>query len=165
MLACWQLLEGAEPAQLRRQLAAALPNAPPARVQAVRCRPAQSSLLTDPHVAAYGRMPITLLWLLIRTGCMVACTLSCGDLGVCCVSRQPDILHMTLARVLKPPVASGSGAAALQRAAAAMTAELCGTQTSLRNIWCMAVSKQDSARLQYLQLPPSDQAAHLPNRS
>jgi hypothetical protein len=42
---------------------------------------------------------------------------------------------MTLARVLKPPVASGSGAAALQRAAAAMTGELCGTQTSLRNIW------------------------------
>lgn len=55
-----------------------------------------------------------------------------------CVSREPDILHMTLARVLKPPIASGSGAATLQRAAAAMTAELCGTQTSLRQIWCTA---------------------------
>lgn len=37
VLACWQLVEGAEPAQLRRQLAAALPNAPRADVQAVRC--------------------------------------------------------------------------------------------------------------------------------
>jgi hypothetical protein len=36
VLACWQLLEGAEPAQLRRQLADALPNAPRAAVQAVR---------------------------------------------------------------------------------------------------------------------------------
>ena len=40
VLACWQLLEGAEPAKLRRQLADALPDAPPARVQAVRCKPA-----------------------------------------------------------------------------------------------------------------------------
>lgn len=43
---------------------------------------------------------------------------------------------MTLARVLKPPVGEGSGAAALQRAVAAMSVELCGTQTTLQQIWC-----------------------------
>jgi hypothetical protein len=66
--------------------------------------------------------------------CLAPCRVSTEVYRISC-SRQPDILHMTLARVLKPPVASGSGAAALQRAAAAMTGELCGTQTSLRNIW------------------------------
>lgn len=53
-------------------------------------------------------------------------------LGPC---RQPEILHTTLARLLKPPEGGGA-AAAVQRAVAAMSAELCGTETILREIWC-----------------------------
>lgn len=36
IVACWQLVSGGEPAALRRALAAGLPNAPKADVQAVR---------------------------------------------------------------------------------------------------------------------------------
>ena len=99
---------------------------------------------------------------------MVSCTLSCGNVGGIFCARQPDILHMTLARVLKPPIGSGSGAAALQRAAAAMTAELCGTQTHLREIWCAAVCAQHCACLHFLHfmhLPPGVHAAHPPSES
>ena len=49
---------------------------------------------------------------------------------------------MTLARVLKPPAGGGSGTAVLQRAVAAMSADLCGTQTTLHNIWCTHTCKQ-----------------------
>lgn len=37
IVACWQLVSGGEPQALRRALAAGLPNAPKADVQAVRC--------------------------------------------------------------------------------------------------------------------------------
>lgn len=55
----------------------------------------------------------------------------------CC--RQPEILHTTLARVLKPP-AGGGGGATVQRAVAAMSVELCGTETTLHEIWCSSLA-------------------------
>jgi hypothetical protein len=68
------------------------------------------------------------------TGCMAPVKLRLF-MSSCFALRDPNILHMTLARVLKPPVASGSGADALQQAVAAMTSDLCGTQTTLQEIW------------------------------
>ena len=50
--------------------------------------------------------------------------------------RQLDILHTTLARLLKPP--KGHGKAVARRLDAAMrslTQELCGLETTLRELW------------------------------
>jgi hypothetical protein len=99
VLACWQVAGGAEPAELRARLRAALPRAPAAQVVA-----------------------------------------------------DADILHTTLARLVPPPGRRDAGGArrggalaegeigrvdaeALRAAAAAMTAELCGTRTLMQSLW------------------------------
>ena len=61
----------------------------------------------------------------------------------CCLTRtafvrcrQLDILHTTLARLLKPPKGHGKAAARrLDAAMHALTQELCGLETTLRELW------------------------------
>lgn len=54
--------------------------------------------------------------------------------------RQPAVVYTTLARMLAPPDGGLPAAAAIAAVAAAeaMTAALCGTATTLREIWCAA---------------------------
>lgn len=76
--------------------------------------------------------PLFVLSIYILLECMAACS-QVWRPSIC---RQPTILHTTLARLLKPPEGSSkAGVQQLTAAMAGMTNELCGLETTLREVW------------------------------